>query len=165
MKYILNVTAPDGTFVKAADGTVLKDADPAEDYVIVLSEIGEYVVRYNIEESKTFASKNNPTYLSYFLKVADKEPPEIVWNGKFVSELRVDDIFVVPSYTVSDNNSAEENIIVRVFVETPAHQLIMLPGNSIRMTHEGVYKIRVMVVDEVGNITNQTHYVTVRGRS
>ena len=88
-----------------------------------------------------------------------------MWNGKFVSELRVDDIFVVPSYTVSDNNSAEENIIVRVFVETPAHQLIMLPGNSIRMTHEGVYKIRVMVVDEVGNINNQTHYVTVRGRS
>lgn len=165
VKYILNVTAPDGTFVTAADGTVLKDADPSEDYVIVLSEIGEYVVRYNIEESKTFASKNNPTYLSYFLKISDKEPPEIVWNGKFVSELRVDDIFVVPSYTVSDNNSAEENIIVRVFVETPAHQLIMLPGNSIRMTHEGVYKIRVMVVDEVGNITNQTHYVTVRGRS
>lgn len=46
-------------------------------------------------------------------------------------------------------------------METPQSQLIMLPGNAIQMTHEGVYQVRVMVVDGSGNIHSETHYVTV----
>ena len=160
--YYLMVTAPDGSFVTAKNGVVLNNADPTVDYVIVLDAIGEYKVEYVIAESATFVSRSNPSSLNYTLTIIDEDAPEIVWKGKFATELTVGDIFVVPDYEVSDNCSSAEKIIVRVFVETPANQLIMLPGNSIRMTHEGEYEIRVMVVDEAGNIRNYIKHVNVK---
>ena len=68
---------------------------------------------------------------------------------------------IVPEYTVSDNYSSAEKISVAIYVETPAHQLYMLPGNSIQVNHVGVYEFRVMVVDESGNVTVQSYEMTV----
>ncbi len=160
--YTLTVTAPDGSSMQSVDGVLLDNADPYRDYEIALDSIGDYLVSYRIEEAESFVSKTNPTFLRYSLSVTDKEPPVIVWKGEFATELNAGDIFVVPNYTVSDNHSAEDKIIVRVFIETPVYQFIMLPGNSIKMNHKGVYRVRIMAVDEAGNIFSETHYVTVK---
>lgn len=160
--YTLTVTDPSGNVMRAVDGTVLDKANPDKDYEIILNQVGDYVIYYEIEESKTFVSKSNPVFLRYSVSVTDKDAPVITWSSGFTTELNVGDIFIVPQYTVSDNHSAEDKIIVRIFVETPESQLIMLPGNSIRMTHKGTYQVRVMVVDESGNIYSETHYVTVK---
>ena len=86
----------------------------------------------------------------------------ITWDDSFVTEAKVGDMIIVPNYTVSDNYTAAEDIIVRVFVETPTSQVLMLPGNAIVVHHVGTYKIRVMVVDTAGNITSETYYVNVK---
>ena len=162
LEYYLTVFAPDGSFAKDINGVVLNKVDPTVNYVIGLSDIGEYKVEYVIAEAKNFLTRQNKSSLKYTLIIADEDAPELIWKGSFPTELTVGDTFIVPEYEVSDNYSSKENIIVRVFVETPASQLIMLPGNSIQMTHEGVYEIRVMAVDEAGNITNYIHHINVR---
>lgn len=160
--YTLTVTAPDGTPMKSVDGVLLNKVNPYRDYEIILDSIGDYLINYEIEESKDFVSRNNPTFLRYSLSVTDKDAPVITWTDEFVTELNAGEIFIVPRYTVSDNHSAEDKIIVRVFVETPKYQFIMLPGNSIKMNHQGTYRVRIMVADEAGNIYSETHYVTVK---
>ncbi len=162
LDYYLTVTAPDGSFVKALDGTVLNKVDPTVDYVIKLDDIGEYKVEYSIAETKSFVSRPNAASLNYTLTIVDEFAPEILWKSAFPTELTVGDMFILPEYEVSDNCSAAENIIVRVFVETPASQLLMLPGNSILMTHEGEYEIRVMIVDEAGNIGSYITHINVK---
>ena len=162
LEYYLTVFAPDGSFAKDINGVVLNKVDPTVNYVIRLSDIGAYKVEYVIAEAKNFLTRQNKSSLKYTLIIADEDAPELIWKGSFPTELTVGDTFIVPEYEVSDNYSSKDNIIVRVFVETPASQLIMLPGNSIQMTHDGVYEIRVMVVDEAGNITNDIHHINVR---
>lgn len=162
LEYYLTVFAPDGSFAKDINGVVLNKVDPTVNYVIRLNDIGAYKVEYVIAEAKNFLTRQNKSSLKYTLIIADEDAPELIWKGSFPTELTVGDTFIVPEYEVSDNYSSKENIIVRVFVETPASQLIMLPGNSIQMTHEGVYEIRVMAVDEAGNITNYIHHINVR---
>ena len=162
LEYYLTVFAPDGSFAKDINGVVLNKVDPTVNYVIRLSDIGAYKVEYVIAEAKNFLTRQNKSSLKYTLIIADEDAPELIWKGSFPTELTVGDTFIVPEYEVSDNYSSKDNIIVRVFVETPASQLIMLPGNSIQMTHDGVYEIRVMVVDEAGNITNYIHHINVR---
>lgn len=163
LEYYLTVTAPDGSFVKDENGVTLDRADPTVDYVVRLDDIGAYKVVYDVAEAKSFVSRQNNASLTYTLIVEDEESPTILWKGDFPAELTAGEMFVLPEYEVSDNYSSAENVIVRVFVETPANQLIMLPGNSIRMTHEGTYEIRVMAVDEAGNITSYVKHVNVTG--
>ncbi len=162
LEYGLTVTAPDGSFVKAKNGVVLNNADPTVDYVITLDSIGEYKIVYDLAEAKWFVSRQNVTSLGYTLIVADELAPEITWKNAIPTELNVDDMFILPEYTVSDNYSSAENIIVCVFVETPVGQLLMLPGNSLKMTHVGEYQVRVMVVDEAGNILNYVARINVK---
>lgn len=162
LEYYLTVFAPDGSFAKDINGVALNKVDPTIDYVIKLDDIGEYKVEYDIAESKSFLSRQNKSSLKYTLLIADEDAPELVWKSSFPTELTVGDTFIVPEYEVSDNVSSAENIIVRVFAETPAGQLIMLPGNSIQMAHEGVYEIRIMVVDEAGNINNLVKHITAK---
>lgn len=162
LEYGLTVTAPDGSFVRAKNGVVLNNADPTVDYVITLDAIGEYKIVYDLAEAKWFVSRQNTTSLEYTLIIADDRAPEITWKNAIPTELNVNDMFILPEYTVSDNHSSAENIIVRVFVETPVGQLLMLPGNSLKMTHVGEYQVRVMVVDEAGNILNYVTRINVK---
>lgn len=162
LEYYLTVTAPDGSVLKDVNGVELNKVDPTINYIIRLDDIGTYKVEYYIAEAKSFISRTNGASLKYTLITEDEDAPEIEWLGEFPAELIVGDMFILPKYVVSDNISSSENIIVRVFIETPASQMLMLPGNSLQMTHEGVYEIRVMVVDEAGNITNYISQINVR---
>lgn len=162
LEYYLTVTAPDGSIAKDVNGLILDKVDPTIDYVIRLDKIGEYKVEYFIAEAKSFVSRQNNSSLKYTVVIADEDAPELAWKGEFPTELIVGDMFIVPEYEVSDNYSASENIIVRVFAETPAGQLIMLPGNALKMTHEGEYEIRIMVVDEAGNIASYVKHISVK---
>ena len=162
MEYSLTVTDSNGKAVVDVNGLVLENVDPTKDYEIELNTIGQYLVSYTATEDKEFLKKGNSSALVYTLNVSDEEKPVITWDGSFVTEAKVGDMIIVPNYTVSDNYTAAEDIIVRVFVETPTSQLLMLPGNAIVVHHVGTYEIRVMVVDTAGNITSETYYVNVK---
>lgn len=160
--YTLTVSDPSGQPIRDINGVLLENADPTKDYVIKLDDIGRYSVNYSIEEAAEFVSKPNPQPFDYTLNVVDKIAPTIEWKGEFVTTLNVGEVFIVPEYVVSDNYNTAEELGVAVYVETPVHQLFMLPGNSIQMTHVGEYKIRVMVVDKTGNITTEIYFVEVK---
>ena len=159
--YTLTVTDSDGNAVSDVNGVLLDGADPTKDYRIKLDKIGQYLVTYTAYEEESFLKKSNSVSLVYTINVPDKIKPSIEWNGTLTSEAKVGDTIIVPAYTVSDNYSEADKIIVRVFVETPANQLLMLPGNSIVVHHAGIYRFRIMVVDEAGNITSETYRVNV----
>lgn len=158
----LTVTDSNGEIVKDINGVALKAADPSVDYVLKLDHIGQYLVTYTAIEDAEFIKQNISASLVYTLNVSDEIAPSIVWKGSFVTEANVGDTIVFPDYEVSDNYTAADKIIVRLYVETPAHQLIMLSGNSVTVSHVGVYELRVMVVDAAGNLTSETHYVNVK---
>ena len=162
VEYTLTVTSPSGKPVYDMNGVLLENADPTKDYVIKLEEIGRYAVNYSIQEAAAFVTKPNPQPFDYTLNVVDKIAPTIEWKGTFVTSLNAGETFVVPEYVVSDNYNSAEELSVAVYVETPVHQLYLLPGNSIQMTHVGVYKVRIMVVDTTGNISTETYYVEVK---
>jgi hypothetical protein len=162
MEYSLTITDSNGNAISDVNGVLLENVDPTKDYVIELTMIGQYLVTYSATEDKEFLKKGNPSALVYTLNVSDEEKPHITWSGSFVTEAKVGDMIVVPNYTVSDNYTAAEDIIVRIFVESPTSQVFMLPGNAILVNHAGLYKVRVMVVDAAGNITSEIYYVNVK---
>lgn len=162
MEYLLTVTDSTGKAVVDANGVVLENVDPTKDYVIELNTIGQYLVSYTATEDKEFIKKGNSSALVYTLNVSDEEKPVITWDGSFITEAKVGDMIIVPNYTVSDNYTAAEDIIVKVFVEAPTNEVFMLPGNAIVVHHVGLYEVRVMVVDGAGNITSETYYVNVK---
>lgn len=158
----LTVTDASGNVVKDVNGVSLNSVDPSVDYTLKLDSIGQYLVSYSAVEDAEFIKKNTAASLVYILNVSDEIAPSISWKGSFVTEAKVGDTLVFPDYEVLDNYTASEDIIVRFYVETPVHQLIMLSGNSITVNHVGVYELRVMVVDAAGNLTSETHYVNVK---
>jgi hypothetical protein len=162
MEYSLTITDSNGNAISDVNGVLLENVDPTKDYVIELTMIGQYLVTYSATEDKEFLKKGNPSALVYTLNVSDEEKPHITWSGSFVTEAKVGDMIVVPNYTVSDNYTVAEDIIVRIFVESPTSQVFMLPGNAILVNHAGLYKVRVMVVDAAGNITSEIYYVNVK---
>lgn len=159
--YTLTVTDSEGNVISDENGILLDGADPTKDYQIKLDKIGQYLVTYTAYEEEAFLKKSNSASLVYTLNVADKIKPSIECKNTFATEAKVGETIIVPEYTVSDNYSATDKIVVRIFVETPVNQLLMLPGNSIVVHHAGVYTFRIMVVDEAGNITSETYRVNV----
>ncbi len=161
LDFTLTVTNSKKEAIKDVNGVLLENVDPTKDYVISLDEIGYYLVSYSAKESSEFIKRGNEATLVYTINVCDEVAPEIKWNGEFVTEAKVGDTIVVPTYTVTDNFTASENIVVCVFVENPMSELILLPGNAIKVNHEGVYEFRVLVADEAGNLVHQTFTVNV----
>lgn len=159
--FMLSVTNPNGDVVTADDGTLLQNADPTKEYTFSLDVIGKYLVSYTATEDEDFQPRTNTETLSFNVTVADTTKPEFSWNGELQTEAKVGDTIVIPAYTVSDDSTATENLIISYYVETPDSRLMMLPGNSIVVTKAGVYKFRVMVVDEAGNMTNVSFAVNV----
>lgn len=159
--FTLTVKDPDGNIVTSKDGTILNDAVPDENYVISLEKIGQYVITYTASETEEFISRTNKASFGYSVNVSDTVKPEIEWKGEFVKTANINDTVVVPAYVVTDNYTASENMIVRIFVETPDNRLMMLPGNSVVVTQSGTYVFRIMVADEAGNMINETFEVVV----
>lgn len=161
LQFYLTVTNAKGEPVKDVNGVLLDKADPTKDYEISLDDFGFYLVSYEVMEDKEFLRRGNSATLVYTINVVDEIEPEIKWNGAFVTEAKVGEVIVVPTYTVSDNFTPTDKIAVAVFVDNPMGQLFVLPGNAIRVRHEGIYHIRVIVADEAGNIVHQTFDVVV----
>ena len=70
---------------------------------------------------------------------------------------------MIPGFTVSDNISEQENIIVTKYVLTPNGVLVTIPesSNSLIAANVGEYEFRIIAMDEAGNITMIRKTVTV----
>ena len=157
----LTVLDGNGDPVKDVNGLVLEDIDVTGDYQIKLDTFGSYNIAFVITESEDFLSRPNKARYIYGLNVYDYEPPVLNFTSKIPTTAKVGDTIVFPTYSVSDNAYAIEDIDISMVVETPKHQYILLPGNALKVTQVGEYTFRLMAVDKAGNISTKEFKVTV----
>lgn len=147
--------------VTALDGTVLENADPTKEYTIRADVADRYTVQYTTQES--FSEKEGG--ITYILHIVDASAPEIAFKQAFPTQAKVGDTVCIPDFTLSDNKTALEELIVMKNVICPSGMIVSIPENSnaIVVNQEGVYKFTVMVVDADGYMHNETWSVTVTG--
>ena len=157
--FSVSVTDPAGKAVTSSDGILLENVSPDREYVFTAEEYGQYQINYTAED--TFNAK--PYTFGYAVTVEDREPPAVEFKSEFPAEIRKGEVIVIPDFTVSDNVTATENLVVNKYILTSGGVLVPLSSdsNSFRPTKEGVYQIRIVVTDEAGNVTLIRRNVTV----
>ena len=154
-KFNMSVTAPDGNFMVAKDGTVLNgtDNDPTKSYEVVLSAYGDYYIQYYAVDR--FGKEK---FIAYYVSVKDTTPPEITikWAPTTAS---VGDTVTIGQAVVSDNIS--EQLTVYITVDMPGGKVVNVTNGSFVASKAGVYTVRYMVFDEAGNYTFKSYTVTV----
>ena len=159
--FTVSVFDSDGNFLTDENGVIMKDVDPARDYVVSLDKIGDYAVKYTV--SDVFNSTPNPTGYSFSYTVCDDDAPEFEFAGEFKTRINVGDVYVLPGFTVSDNYSASDKIYVSVYVTAPSGRMFEIPSgsNSFKAETAGKYTLHLMATDEAGNVDYLTVEVTV----
>lgn len=148
-----------GEPVEDINGVLLSDVTPDRIYEIKLSKYGAYLVTYTYREVGSMLE--NSGSFDYAVNVEDREAPTIAFTAAFQSTVKVGDYIIIPDFTVKDNRTAAEGIIVIKQVINPYGVYIMLSGNSIKCDYVGVYRVQVFAIDEAGNITTHTVNITV----
>ena len=160
--FTVSVTSPNGGFVKDVNGKELHEVDPSVSYQIILSEYGQYTVTYTATEDKAFSPRPMKQTFVCGVTVVDMEAPEITFKGSFQTSVKVGEVLVIPDFTVSDNLSSAEEILSIKFICNPYGGIIRLVnGNSMIAEHVGIYEIRVIAIDKIGNVKMIQAYVTV----
>ena len=150
----LTVLDPNGEVVKSVDGTLLEGVDATKEYQISLSAYGDYNVSVTAKEGGGW-KYSNESYFDYIVTVTDGEAPTIDFKKDFAKKLKVGDTLSIPKYTVSDNFTKAEDIVVLKMIINPKGMPIYLYGddNGIRCEYAGIYQIKIYVYDEMGNLT------------
>ena len=160
--FTMSVKTPSGSFAKDTSGKELREVDPTVSYQILLSEYGQYSVVYTAAEDASFSPRPTKKAFPFGINVVDMEAPKITFNGQFQTSVRVGEVLIIPDFTVSDNLSGTEEIIVAKYACNPFGGIIkLLNGNSIKVDHVGVYELRIIAIDKIGNVKMIQVYVTV----
>lgn len=148
-----------GKAVTALDGTLLENADPTKEYTIRPDTAERYTVIYTTEEN--FSEKTGG--LSYILHIVDASAPELTFQQEVPTQAHLGDSVCIPAFTLTDNKTAAENLLVIKSVVGPSGVRMNIPANSnsITVSQVGVYKFQILVVDEDGYMHNETWSVTV----
>ncbi len=160
IKFVMTVTDPNGNPVKTENGVTLDGVNPTEEYSFEASVYGRYLVNYSAID--TFNDNEQP--FQYAINVLDEIAPTVSLKQDFVSSAKVGDTVVIPEFTIKDNLSANEDIVVIRQVFTPSGSVMYVPAssNSIKCSSAGEYLFKIMVVDTAGNITVVEKTVTVK---
>ena len=156
--FTVSVFYQDGTVIRDVNGKLLKNVDPTVAYTVRLEQYGRYMVSYVAVDSV-----ENENSWAYPITVKDETPPTLTFEGKMIGEAKVGDTIVLPKFTVKDNVTASEKLVITKFVYTPNGSLYQLSqtGNSIVCSQVGTYEFRVFVMDEEGNMSLYTYAVAV----
>lgn len=150
----MSVKSPDGNFAVAIDDTVMNgEQSPFEEYVVKLTQYGNYTVSYSAVDGANVKSE-----YSYTVTVADKVPPTITL-GTAVTEARTGDTVKIASATVTDN--LNENCTLAVFVKKPDGVFLPADGMSFVAESSGNYTVYYMAFDESGNYIYHSYNVRV----
>ena len=163
LKITMSVTDPNGKVVKDVNGLALENVEINCEYTIYLNQYGKYSVNYKATESTAFVQDGQSGSFNYALTVADKTGPTIRLTSDYVKEAKVGDVLVIPTFTVTDDLTAAEDIVVFKMVINPNGRLIPLTdkANAIECMYAGVYEFRITAKDATGNMTMISVFVTV----
>ena len=160
VSFTVSVVYQDGAVINDVNGKALDNVDPTVAYTVRLEQYGRYLVQYVAVDSV-----GNENAWSYTIIVKDETPPTLTFEGKLIGEAKVGDTLVLPKFTVNDNVTAAESLVITKFVYTPGGSLYQLTqaSNSIVCSQVGTYEFRVFVMDEEGNMSLYTYTVVVNG--
>ena len=151
----VSVLSPDNEYVTAKDGTLLKNLTSlSKEYVIVLSEYGQYKLSYTVTDSM-----GNKAQGGYGIRVADEKPPELILSG-IIREAKAGEAFALASVTVADNVNVAEDITV--FFAVKDYEGVMTRAEGTFMPEKaGVYEVYAYAVDTSGNSVMESYKVIV----
>ncbi len=158
----LTVRDADGEIAKDIHGTALSGVSTEQAYEIELTAYGQYIVE--LVAADTFNKNANSTTMRYALNVDDDQAPVIELTSGVKTQAKVGDVVVFPSFTVSDNITAVENIVVRRYYVTTTGVMYAMTGesNAVKMTAPGIFELRITAMDENGNVRLYQTWVTVQ---
>jgi hypothetical protein len=162
----LTITAPDGNYVKSTEGDVLNYVDATNSYRFALTMAGDYRVSYTCFSASNTGLLETEDF--YLIAVRDSVTPVIQFenglNEQSLLKVKVGEVHKIRSYTVSDNETAQEKLTVRLFVLNSSGSSII--GNDV-ITKEivffkaGYYTVRVWCMDAYGNVATKYYNVLV----
>ena len=159
----MTVISPSGEVVTSVDGIVLNDVDALSEYKVKMSEYGNYQVILRVKESEGWKYSNEAEIPYTTITVIDGEAPTIEFDDDFDTDLEVGDVLKIPTFTVSDNYTASENITVMITVTNPKGLPVYLynEDRAVRCEYAGIYRVTILVMDEMGNLTTFEKNVVV----
>ena len=159
----LSVRDANNKYVTDENGLLLKEVDPYKEYSIKLTEYGRYRVTYNIAEDADFCPMPNEQPRSYSINVYDETAPTITLTSGYTKNVKVGEYIILPDFEVNDNVSATDKItVIKMVINPNGRQLYLAEGsNSVHALYEGVYEIRLVATDELGNTRLTKLYVNV----
>ncbi|MFZ4799782.1 MAG: immunoglobulin-like domain-containing protein, partial [Bacteroidia bacterium] len=111
--------------------------------------IGQYFVVYNITDS----SGNVANTLTLTICVSDYIKPSITLTGELTTEVEVFSNFTIPSVSATDNYCATNTLVI---VRTP---------NTLRNDTLGIFPVKFVVTDCVGNKDSIVRFIKISKRS
>lgn len=165
----VTVRTPKGEIVSDENGVLLESVSALQEYVIKLTEYGQYTVEYNsIDWNGRRASS------SYSLNVFDRKAPRVHVADTWSATAKVGETVTLPDVYVTDDSSAVANISVYRTVRNPNGVLMQLGYDYVvdngkityiqynyTFQYAGEYEFIIVVCDEAGNQTLVEYVVTV----
>lgn len=155
---VLTVRGPNG-IMTSVDGVLLKNVDCSREYQIELSAYGQYSIRYDARDGE-----GRPAGESYTINIKDTIAPEVIFNNGFRTTAKVGEEYTIPDYTLSDDVSASDKIVDRVYILTPFDELELFEDKKYVFKSAGEYMIYVLATDEANNYVFYTVKVNVASR-
>ena len=151
----LTVYDPNGAVMKDKDGAALSGVPFDKSYFIDVNYYGSYSVVYS---SKDAAGREQTYY--YAVYVADYVAPVVSVLGKMQTEVKLGGKINILKGIATDNLDGE--VPVYTYLVTPSSLIKKVEsGGTYVATEKGVYEIRYMSIDSLGNLTILTYQVTV----
>lgn len=147
----------DGKIVNDINGKSIDRLPASVQYTFNLDEAGTYKIEYEAEVGKEKAR------VQAIVVVSDTIPPKITFeNGlnetKYV-KVKAGTEYTFASFTVSDNLTPADELIVTVFVRDYNFNTLQVGGTSITFMYRGYYVIQVYCTDADGNYATAYYYV------
>lgn len=155
----VSVKAPDGSYVL---GSLTQGVSANEEHKILLDQVGRYEVKYT---SKDEDHGNRVTSFSKIINTLDIVNPTIEINGQIKTNYKVGNVLQIPEYFVSDNITAEGDMLSYVYLQTPSfgYKTICANGNkgTYKFQKKGTYVLTFYAMDKASNVTTKSFVLTV----
>ncbi len=152
----VSVTAPDGSFVTATNGTLLNKADAGVDYEFIFSNYGTYKVKYYAKD----ADGNSETGVTNNITVVDKEPPEVNVDGKIPTSVKFGSVVKIPKVVATDNIDEELTVNVVIY-NTYTGFRTLLKEDEFTVKYVGDYVVTFVCYDAAGNVSSKSFTIKV----
>ena len=148
VEFTLTVTSPDGSVAKDTSGVVLDKVDPSVGYYLLCDSYGEYKISYNAKEGGVAYPNEEVSF--YTVTVIDEIAP-VATIKSVPTKVKVGATVYVPSYTVKDDITPSDKIIVEIGYRDPYGRFRSLKEKGFVCSVAGKYELRFFIMDEAGN--------------